>query len=181
MSNWGSCVKVYAPGQDIRTTWLASSYPAATVSGTSFAAPHVTGVAALYKAVLGDAPSDVVANWITTNATAGVITGNPPGTPNLLVFTVLPGNLTVTTTTTGSSLPPDGYTYTVTVEIYAPAATGNRCSNNGECATGFCADGVCCNVACTAACVACTADTAQCSARAISTSCWAHRFWPPLT
>ena len=128
MSNWGSCVKVYAPGQDIRTTWLASSYPAATVSGTSFAAPHVTGVAALYKAVLGDAPSDVVANWITTNATAGVITGNPPGTPNLLVFTVLPGNLTVTTTTTGSSLPPDGYTYTVTVD----GGAGQAVATNGS-------------------------------------------------
>ena len=33
-----------------------------------------------------DAPSDVVANWLITNATAGVITGNPPGTPNLLVY-----------------------------------------------------------------------------------------------
>jgi len=29
---------------------------------------------------------DVLANWLITNATAGVITGNPPGTPNLLVY-----------------------------------------------------------------------------------------------
>jgi len=27
-----------------------------------------------------------VAAWITNNATAGVITGNPSGTPNLLLF-----------------------------------------------------------------------------------------------
>src|SRR5207253_1106969 len=72
--------------------------------------PHVTGVAALYKAVFGDAPSNTVSAWITNNATAGVITGNPPGTPNLLVFTVLPGDLMVTTSTTGGSLPPNGYT-----------------------------------------------------------------------
>lgn len=83
-SNWGPCVDVYAPGQDIKSTWLGSL--TMTQSGTSFAAPHVTGVAALYKAIFGDAPSDTVANWIVTNATAGVITGNPSGTPNLLVY-----------------------------------------------------------------------------------------------
>ena len=57
-----------------------------TMSGTSMATPHATGVAALYKATLGDAPSDAVANWILSNATAGVITGNQAGTPNLLLF-----------------------------------------------------------------------------------------------
>jgi len=110
-SNWGPCVSVYAPGVAIKSTWLGGL--TMTQDGTSFAAPHVTGVAALYKATLGDAPSDTVAAWITGNATAGVIAGNPPGTPNLLVFTVLPGNLTVTTGTTAASLPPSGYTVTV--------------------------------------------------------------------
>lgn len=84
-SNWGTCVSVYAPGVNILTTALGGMTQ--NVSGTSFAAPHVTGVAALYKATLGDAPSDTVANWIRTNATPGVITGNPPGTPNLLLYT----------------------------------------------------------------------------------------------
>jgi len=83
-SNWGTCVSVYAPGAGIKTTTLGGM--TTTLSGTSFAAPHVTGVAALYKATFGDAPSDAVAKWIATNATAGVITGNPPGTPNLLVY-----------------------------------------------------------------------------------------------
>ena len=90
LSNWGTCVSVYAPGENIKSAWIPTTptdlSATATVSGTSFAAPHVTGVAALYKATFGDAPSDAVANWITTNATAGVITGNPPGTPNLLVY-----------------------------------------------------------------------------------------------
>jgi len=83
-SNWGPCIKLYAPGDAIKTTWLAGSTN--TVSGTSFAAPHVTGVAALYKATFGDAPSDTVANWILSNATPGVMTGNPDGTPNLLLY-----------------------------------------------------------------------------------------------
>jgi subtilisin family serine protease len=83
-SNWGTCVKVYAPGVDIQSTWLGGLTK--TLSGTSFAAPHVTGVAALYKATFGDAPSDAVSNWIVTNATMGVVTGNPPSTPNLLLY-----------------------------------------------------------------------------------------------
>ncbi len=83
-SNWGQCVKIYAPGELIKSTWLNGW--TSTETGTSFAAPHVTAVAALYKAAFGDAPSDVVANWILNNATGGVITGNPPGTPNLLLY-----------------------------------------------------------------------------------------------
>ena len=83
-SNWGRCVDAYAPGQDIKSTWLLGQ--TMTMSGTSMATPHATGVAALYKATLGDAPSDAVANWILSNATAGVITGNQAGTPNLLLF-----------------------------------------------------------------------------------------------
>jgi subtilisin family serine protease len=83
-SNWGSCVDAYAPGVNIKSTWLLDQ--TMTLSGTSMATPHVTGVAALLKATYGDHPSDDIANWITSNATSGVITGNPSGTPNLLLF-----------------------------------------------------------------------------------------------
>jgi subtilisin family serine protease len=83
-SNWGTCVQLYAPGVSIKSTWLLNL--TMTLSGTSMATPHVTGVAALYKATFGDAPSATVGNWITSNATAGVITGNPSGTPNLLLY-----------------------------------------------------------------------------------------------
>jgi subtilisin family serine protease len=83
-SDFGSCVALYAPGVNIKSTWLGGL--TMTQSGTSFSAPHVTGVAALYKATFGDAPADTVAKWITTNATAGTITGNPSGTVNLLLY-----------------------------------------------------------------------------------------------
>ncbi len=48
-SNWGATtVHVGAPGENIASTYLNSSY--ATLSGTSMAAPHVTGALALGRA-----------------------------------------------------------------------------------------------------------------------------------
>src|SRR5207245_6114 len=83
-SNWGSCVEAYAPGSAIKSDWLLGL--TITLSGTSMATPHVTGTAALYKATFGDAPSTALSDWIIGNATPGVITGNPGGTPNLLLY-----------------------------------------------------------------------------------------------
>jgi len=83
-SNWGTCVEIYAPGSAIVSTYLAGT--TMSLSGTSMATPHVVGVAALYKATNGDQPSATVSNWITTNSTANVITGNVSGTPNRLLF-----------------------------------------------------------------------------------------------
>jgi len=82
-SNWGSCVEAYAPGSGIVSDYLAGT--TMSLSGTSMASPHFAGVAALYKATFGDASSATVSNWIISNATAGVITGNPSGTPNRLL------------------------------------------------------------------------------------------------
>jgi subtilisin family serine protease len=83
-SNWGSCVEAYAPGSSITSTWLNSGTN--TISGTSMASPHVAGVAALYKGAFGDASSSTVSSWIINNSTANVITGNPSGTPNRLLY-----------------------------------------------------------------------------------------------
>jgi len=83
-SNWGTCVELYAPGSAIVSTYLAGT--TMSLSGTSMATPHVVGVAALYKATNGDQPSTIVANWMITNSTANLITGNVSGTPNRLLF-----------------------------------------------------------------------------------------------
>ena len=83
-SNWGSCVDGYAPGVAIKSDWYTGGTN--TISGTSMATPHVTGVGALYKSTFGDASSSTVASWINANATAGVIRSNRTGTPNRLLY-----------------------------------------------------------------------------------------------
>ncbi|HEX8907515.1 MAG TPA: S8 family serine peptidase, partial [Longimicrobiaceae bacterium] len=82
--NYGSCVDGYAPGGSITSTWINSG--TATLSGSSMAAPHVAGVAALYKAAFGDAASPTVDSWIKSNATVGVVQNVPAGTPNRLLY-----------------------------------------------------------------------------------------------
>ena len=72
-----------AAGSAIVSDFLAGT--TASLSGTSMASPHVAGVGVLYKATFGDAPSATVSNWIISNSTTGLITGNPGGTPNRLL------------------------------------------------------------------------------------------------
>jgi subtilisin family serine protease len=83
-SNYGSCVDGYAPGGSITSTWIGGGTN--TISGSSMASPHVAGVAALYKHTYGDASSSTIDTWIKNNATANVISGNPAGTPNRLLY-----------------------------------------------------------------------------------------------
>jgi subtilisin family serine protease len=85
-SNYGSCVHLYAPGSSITSAWHTSNTATNTISGTSMASPHVAGVAALYKQGNPSASSSTVRSWIINNATTGVISGNPSGTPNRLLY-----------------------------------------------------------------------------------------------
>jgi subtilisin family serine protease len=84
-SNYGSVVDIYAPGVDITSSWNDGATN--TISGTSMAAPHVAGAAALYLAANPDAaPADVSAA-LTGAGTPDKITGPGAGTPNLLLYT----------------------------------------------------------------------------------------------
>ena len=86
-SNFGTCVRIAAPGVNIKSAWIGSNTATNTISGTSMASPHVAGAAALYLQSFPTATAAQVRTALTSNATSGVITGVPAGTPNLLLYT----------------------------------------------------------------------------------------------
>ena len=84
-SNHGPCVDIFAPGYGITSAWPGGGTK--TVSGTSMAAPHVSGVAALYLAGHRGATFPQVQKWLNDNATKGKLKRLPSGTANRLLYT----------------------------------------------------------------------------------------------
>lgn len=86
-SNFGTCLDLFAPGVNIKSAWIWNDTAFNTGSGTSMAAPHVTGTAALYLQRHPAATPAEIANQILSTATFNRVTDAGAGSPNLLVFT----------------------------------------------------------------------------------------------
>ncbi|MEU6311039.1 S8 family peptidase [Streptomyces sp. NPDC047014] len=84
-SNWGACVALHAPGEQIESARLGGGSVA--LKGTSMAAPHATGVAALHLAASPTASPEALAARLTGTSTPGLLTGLRPGAPDRLLFT----------------------------------------------------------------------------------------------
>ncbi|KOU18488.1 S8 family peptidase [Streptomyces sp. WM6368] len=83
-SNYGACVSLYAPGQAIVSAKLGGGSVA--LDGTSMAAPHVAGVAALYKQAHPKADPAEVNEFLDTETTKDVLKSVSKTSPNVLLF-----------------------------------------------------------------------------------------------
>lgn len=112
-SNYGQCVDMYAPGVSITSSWNyqgSTANPYSTNSGTSMAAPHVTGVAARYlqNVVTTSTTETETWSWLDANMTTERVTryvATPPRTqltPNKLLAIVVPDAVAGLTLTTSS-------------------------------------------------------------------------------
>jgi subtilisin family serine protease len=85
-ANYGTCVDWFAPGVSITSSWNTSDTATNTISGTSMATPHTTGVAALYLESNPTATPQQVRDALFNNATQGIVSSAGTGTPNRLLF-----------------------------------------------------------------------------------------------
>ncbi|GAA2987651.1 S8 family serine peptidase [Actinokineospora diospyrosa] len=84
-SNFGPCTDLFAPGVGILSAWKDNDNATYTASGTSMAAPHTAGVAAIW---LGARPADTPAQvhaGIVAAATPDKVTNPGAGSPNRLL------------------------------------------------------------------------------------------------
>ncbi|MGB8862052.1 MAG: S8 family peptidase, partial [Ilumatobacteraceae bacterium] len=135
-SNYGPCLDLFAPGEDIRSAWIGSPTAANTISGTSMASPHVAGALAVLWADNPSLSAVQVQQLLLSEATPNKLTDTGPGSPNSLLHLAGPGGGggggTTTTTTTPTPPPPE----TVTLLLAGPAGAlqpAQRCSTDPSC------------------------------------------------
>jgi subtilisin family serine protease len=90
-SNFGTCLDIFAPGNNITSSWNTSDTATNTISGTSMATPHVTGVAALFLETNPSASPATVTAAIINSATPNKVTSAGTGSPNQLLYSLLTG------------------------------------------------------------------------------------------
>ena len=87
-SNFGTCLDLFAPGNNITSAWNSSDTATNTISGTSMASPHAAGAAALVVSANPSWTPQQVRDFLVNNATNGVVANPGTGSPNKLLFVV---------------------------------------------------------------------------------------------
>ncbi|WP_317795868.1 S8 family serine peptidase [Actinoplanes sichuanensis] len=85
-SNFGTCVTLFAPGTGVTSAWFTSDTATATLDGTSMAAPHVTGTAALFLESRPTAAPATIKSLIVNTATNDALSQIGTGSPNRLLY-----------------------------------------------------------------------------------------------
>lgn len=82
-SNFGTTVKLFAPGSNVLSSWYRSATDTNTISGTSMASPHVAGAAAIARGLFPNESAATIGNRLVREARTGVLTGGlGTGSPN---------------------------------------------------------------------------------------------------
>jgi subtilisin family serine protease len=123
-SNYGSCLDLFAPGSSIKSDYFSSNTATSTLSGTSMAAPHVAGVAALFLGANIGATPDQVSTALLQNSTPNRVISPGTSSPNRLLYTGLTGAVTPDTTKPSVTLanPTSGLTLTGSIQFAATAS-----------------------------------------------------------
>jgi subtilisin family serine protease len=85
-SNWGTCLDLFGPGDGVTSAWIGGTTATHTISGTSMATPHVSGVAALILQGNPGATPQTVTTTILNGATPNVVFDAQTGSPNRLLY-----------------------------------------------------------------------------------------------
>lgn len=134
-SNFGQCVDLFAPGSDLVAGWWDSAYSYRSTSGTSNAAPIVSGIIATMLQRNPLLTQSQVESLLTSAATKDAIYNIGYGSPNLLAHSFvdieaqpIPSTTTTTTTvfvTTTTTVAP-------IVEQQPTESVPEKCYNPGE-------------------------------------------------
>lgn len=116
-SNFGSCIDIFAPGSDVVGAWVGAPNTYRSSSGTSNAAPIVSGIVALMLEQNPYLTQQQAEEKLKNIATNGSLANIGTGSPNLLAYSLFDGvPAPVTTTTVPSST-------TTTIPVGAPEPT----------------------------------------------------------
>lgn len=85
-SNFGTCLDVFAPGDQVVSASFQSDTGTSTLSGTSMASPLVAGIVARYLAVTPGATPAQNASTLIGSATPNLVTNPGAGSPNRLAY-----------------------------------------------------------------------------------------------